>query len=118
MGPPRRGRKFSYVTDTLPRTTIAPEVKDSDLLICEGMFEHALRETAHSKRHMTAVEAAQIAAEAGGVKQLGLIHYSPRYTERDLKHLLKEAREVFPQTFLSRDRQNIQLPYEEETEND
>jgi ribonuclease Z len=116
VGPSRRGRKFSYITDTLPLTTIAPEVADSDLLICEGMFEHALRETAHSKRHMTAVEAAQIAAEAGGVKQLGLIHYSPRYTERDLKLLLTEAREVFPQTFLSRDRQSIQIPYEEESE--
>ena len=116
VGPSRRGRKFSYITDTLPLTTIAPEVADSDLLICEGMFEHALRETAHSKRHMTAVEAAQIAAEAGGVKQLGLIHYSPRYTERDLKLLLTEAREVFPQTFLSRDRQSIQIPYVEESE--
>ena len=116
MGPPRRGRKFSYITDTLPLRSIAPEVADSDLLICEGMFEHDLRETAHSKRHMTAVEAAQIAAEAGGVKQMGLIHYSPRYTERDLKRLLKEAREVFPHAFLSRDRQNIQLPHEEETE--
>jgi ribonuclease Z len=80
------------------------------------MFEHALRDTAHDKRHMTAVEAAQIAAEAGGVKQLGLIHYSPRYTERELKLLLTEAQEVFPQTFLSRDRQNIQIPYEEDLE--
>nr|TFG54420.1 MAG: hypothetical protein E4H34_02605 [Hyphomicrobiales bacterium] len=91
-------------------------MKDSDLLICEGMFEHALRETAHSKRHMTAVEAAQIAAEAGGVKRLGLIHFSPRYTDRELKNLLSEAQEVFPRTFLSRDRQNIQLPYDEESE--
>lgn len=114
MGPPRAGRKFSYVTDTLPRRSISPEVTDSDLFICEGMFEHELRETAHAKRHMTAVEAAQIAAEAGGVKQMGLIHFSPRYTERDLKRLLKEAREVFPHTFLTRDRMNIQLPYEED----
>lgn len=116
MGSPRPGRKFSYVTDTLPLRSIAPEVRNSDLLICEGMFEHDLRDTAHSKRHMTAVEAAQIAAEAGGVKQMGLIHYSPRYADRDLKRLLKEAREVFPRTFLSRDRQTIEIPYEEEHE--
>jgi ribonuclease Z len=118
MGPPRRGRKFSYITDTLPNRAIAPEVGDSDLLICEGMFETALQETAHSKRHMTAAEAAGVATEAGGVKRMGLIHYSPRYTERDLQRLLDEAREVFPRTFLTRDRQNIQLPYEEEAEND
>ncbi len=114
MGAPRRGRKFSYITDTLPLPTIAPEVAGSDLLISEGMFEHALRDTAHSKRHMTAREAAQIAAEAGDVKKMGLIHYSPRYTERDLKQLLNEAREIFPQAFLSRDRQTIPIPHEED----
>ncbi|MFW5683914.1 MAG: ribonuclease Z [Spirochaetota bacterium] len=113
MGTSRRGRKFSYVTDTLPIRSIAPEVAGSDLLISEGMFEDALAETAHAKRHMTAREAASIAAEAGGVKRLGLIHYSPRYTERDLKRLLKEAQEVFPDTFLSRDRQTIPIPHEE-----
>jgi ribonuclease Z len=113
MGAPRRGRKFSYVTDTLPLRTIAPEVAHSDLLISEGMFEHALAETAHSKRHMTALEAARIAAEAGGIKQMGLIHYSPRYTERDLKRLVKEAQEVFPNTFLTRDRQTIGIPYDD-----
>ena len=114
MGPTRRGRKFSYVTDTLPLPSIAREVADSDLYISEGMFEDALRETAHSKRHMTAREAAQIAAEAGGIKQMGLIHYSPRYTDRDLKQLLSEARELFPHTFLSRDRQTIPIPYQED----
>jgi len=114
MGAPRRGRKFSYVTDTLPLPTIAPEVSGSDLLISEGMFEHALRDTAHAKRHMTAREAAQIAAEAGDIKQMGLIHYSPRYTERDLKRLLQEAQELFPRSFLTRDRQTIPIPYEED----
>jgi ribonuclease Z len=113
MGDARKGRKFSYVTDTLPLPSIAPAVADSDLLICEGMFEDALRETAHAKRHMTAREAAGIAVEAGGIKQMGLIHFSPRYTERDLKRLLAEARELFPPTFLSRDRQVIPIPYED-----
>lgn len=114
MGSPRRGRKFSYVTDTLPVQTISPEVEDSDLLICEGMFAHDLADTAHAKRHMTAREAAQIAAESNGIKKMGLIHYSPRYTERDLKGLLSEAREIFPPAFLTRDRQSIAIPYEED----
>lgn len=114
MGEARRGRKFSYITDTLPLPSIAPEVADSDLLICEGMFEDALKETAHAKRHMTAREAAQIAVEAGGVKKMGLIHFSPRYTERDLKRLLAEAQELFPPTFLSKERQVLPVPYEDE----
>lgn len=38
VGQARKGRKFSFVTDTLYLPTIASEVKNSDLLICEGMF--------------------------------------------------------------------------------
>ena len=116
MGPPRRGRKFSYVTDTVPVPGLENDVAGSDLLICEGMFDEALRETAKSKRHMTAREAGQVARDAGDVKRMGLIHYSPRYTERDLKQLLREAREFYPDAFLTRDRQAIEIPYEEEEE--
>lgn len=110
MGPPRMGRKVSFVTDTQYLPTIAPNVSDSNLLICEGMFTQDLAESALEKRHLTAVQAARIAAEAGGIGKMGLIHYSPRYTERDLKILLSEAEEIFPQTFLTRDRQIIEIP--------
>jgi ribonuclease Z len=118
MGPPRRGRKFSYVTDTLPVPAIADEVAGSDLLLCEGMFESDLTETAHDKKHMTAQEAARIAASAGDVRRMGLLHYSPRYTDRDLKRLLKEATAVFPDSFLTRDRQHIQIPYPDGDDDD
>jgi ribonuclease Z len=104
MGEARMGRKFSFVTDTLPLQEISTHVIGSDLFICEGMFSKELAEDAYSKKHMTAVDAAQIAAFSTGVKKLALIHYSPRYTEYDLKKILEEAREVFPQTVLCRDR--------------
>ncbi len=104
LGEARSGRKISYITDSLYFPELSREVAGSDLLICEGMFEHALLETAVEKRHMTARQAAQIARDAGDVHQLGLIHYSPRYAERELKVLLEEAREVFPQTVLTKDR--------------
>jgi ribonuclease Z len=45
------------------------------------------------------------------VKRLGLIHYSPRYTDRELKGLLAEAREIFPEAFLTRELQAIELEY-------
>lgn len=111
MGSPRAGRTFSYITDSLKTHTIAPAVKGSDLLICEGMYRKEDTPAAHEKRHMTAVEAAEVARDAGDVKRMGLIHYSPRYTEYDLKELLKEAREVFPDTFLAKDGKSIQIPY-------
>jgi ribonuclease Z len=111
MGPPRSGRKFSYVTDSLYFPEIAKEVAGSDLLVCEGMFETALEQSAVEKKHMTAVQAARIARDAGGVKRLALIHYSPRYAEKELKRLLDEAREIFPDAILSRDRLNLPIEY-------
>jgi ribonuclease Z len=111
LGPPRAGRKFGFITDTAYMDTIAPHVAQSDLLICEGMFTNDLTESAAEKKHLTARQAASIAKAAGGVKKMGLIHFSPRYTERDLKKLLGEAREVFPSTFIARDGQEIPIPH-------
>ncbi|HZK19203.1 MAG TPA: ribonuclease Z [Treponemataceae bacterium] len=112
MGKPRPGRKFSYVTDTMYLDSIAKEVKGSDLLICEGMFTEEFAEQAYEKRHMTSKQAATIAHDAG-VDKMGLIHYSPRYSDRELKPLLDEAREVFPNTVLTRDRMYFEIPYKE-----
>jgi len=74
------------------------------------MFENELAEDAHSKKHMTAREAAGLAA-AAGVLKMALIHYSPRYTEFNLKQLLKEAKEVFPNTVLARDKAVFPIEY-------
>ena len=112
MGPSRSGRKFSFVTDTLPTPHIADAVRGSDLFICEGMFTEDLMESALEKRHLTAKQAAAIARDAE-VKRLGLIHYSPRYTKGELKQLEEEALSVFPNSFLTVDRQTIDIPYED-----
>jgi len=112
LGSSRKGRKFSYVTDTRYIPSIADEVSGSDLLVCEGMFENGLVDTAVEKKHMTAGQAGLIARDAG-VKKMALIHYSPRYTDNDLKILLAEAREVFPQTILSKDRMVLPIEYED-----
>jgi ribonuclease Z len=104
LGPPRSGRKFSFVTDTLAFPEIAAEVAGSDLFVCEGMFERDLIESAKEKKHMCAFEAARLALDAGGIRKLALIHYSPRYNEYNLKGLLAEAKAIFPDTVLTRDR--------------
>ena len=109
LGEERKGRKFGFVTDTVPVPGLADFVRGADLLICEGMFTADLLESAEDKKHLTARQAAQIAVEAE-VKSLGLIHYSPRYTRRELQHLLDEAQEVFPETFLTKEGQTIGLP--------
>jgi len=76
------------------------------------MFEKALAETAAEKKHMTAEQAATVARD-GKVKKMALIHYSPRYTDSDLKLLLSEAKAIFPETILSRDRLVVPIEYED-----
>lgn len=110
MGEKRSGRKFSFVTDTLFKRSIIDEVRGSDLLICEGMFEQALLDQAKEKKHMTAMQAATIAKEANA-RRMCMIHYSPRYTNRDLQILLDEAKSVWEKAELSYDRMQIEIPY-------
>ena len=110
LGSKRSGRKFSFVTDTLYKPSIANEVRGSDLWICEGMFEKDLIDQAKEKKHMTAEQAAIIARDAN-VRRMCMIHYSPRYTDRELSVLLEEAQAVWPQAELSRDRMQIDIPY-------
>ncbi len=112
-GDKRSGRKVSFVTDTSYLPTIADKVADSDIFICEGMFTEDLAESAALKKHLTSVQAAKIANEAGGIGKMGLIHYSPRYNDRDLKRLLEEAEKDFPNTFLTRDRQSFKIKYKD-----
>ncbi|MCR5080454.1 MAG: ribonuclease Z [Treponema sp.] len=110
MGEKRSGRKFSFVTDTLYLDSIAAEVKNSDLLICEGMFADEEADQAKEKKHMTSRQAATIARDSNS-KRMALIHYSPRYNDKDLDVLQKQAQTVYPETMLSRDRMHIEIPY-------
>ncbi len=110
MGKKRSGRKFSFVTDTLYLDSIAGEVKNSDLLICEGMFADEEADQAKEKKHMTSRQAATIARDSNS-KRMALIHYSPRYNDKDLDVLQKQAQTVYPETMLSKDRMHIEIPY-------
>lgn len=110
MGKKRSGRKFSFVTDTLYKPSIAKEVYSSDLLVCEAMFENDLIDQAKEKKHMTAREAALIARDSNSLRMY-MIHYSPRYNDKELEKLLLQAREIYPGAELSRDRMCIDIPY-------
>lgn len=112
LGKPRKGRKFSYVTDTLYLDSIAQEVRDSDLLICESMFEHSLLDQAKEKKHMTAIQAATIAKDSNS-KKMAMIHYSPRYTDKELAILEEEAKSIYPGAILSKDRMCFEIPFED-----
>lgn len=102
LGPSRRGLKLTYCTDTRPTPVIAAAAADSDLFICEGMYgEDVNLPKARENKHMLFSEAATLAAQAGGVKELWLTHYSPSLPNpkayRDI------ARAIFPNTHTPRD---------------
>ena len=109
LGNARDGRKISYVTDTMYFENIADYVHDSDILFCEGMFEKALADTAKEKKHMTSYEAGMVARDSNS-KLLCLQHYSPRYSDRELKVLERDAKSIFPETVLTRDRMVFNAP--------
>ncbi|MFA7189989.1 MAG: ribonuclease Z [Sphaerochaetaceae bacterium] len=109
MGSPRSGRKFSYITDTMYLDYIAESVKDSDLLLCEGMFTNDLLSDAREKKHMLSSQAATIALNANA-KKMGLIHYSPRYSDKELRKLKEEACAIYPGTILCKDRMHFDIP--------
>lgn len=108
LGNPRRGVRFSFITDTMYLSSIANHVKNSDLLVCEGMFDNSLTQDAFEKKHMTSTQAAMIARDAGA-KKLALIHYSPRYADKELKILKEEASEIFENTILTKDRMVFEI---------
>lgn len=112
VGKERHGRKFSFVTDTLYLPSIAKEVYKSDLLICEGMFSEDCADQAKEKKHMTAKQCATIARDSQS-KRMAMIHYSPRYNDSNLELLLKEAREIYPNAELTKDRMHFDIPYED-----
>lgn len=109
---PEQGRRIVYSGDTRFCKSLIEFADDADLLIHEATFAEADRELARRSAHSTATDAARLASEAN-VKQLILTHISPRYargTKQEPEDLLKEAREIFPNTELARDFLRIEIP--------
>ena len=113
LGAPRRGLKLTYCTDTRPTPGITAAAADSDLFICEGMYgEDEMLPKALENRHMLFSEAARLAADAGGVRELWLTHYSPSLPNP--KAFREVARAIFPNTFTPRDGWTKTLIFDEE----
>lgn len=112
IGPPRKGIKLTYCTDTRPVRSLIENARDSDLLICEGMYgEKEKQEKAEEKKHMTFLEAAHIAREAG-VEEMWLTHYSPSLLHPE--DYMKPVRKIFPQAFPGKDRKSCTLEFPED----
>lgn len=111
LGPPRKGIKLTYCTDSRPTGSIVTNAKDADLFICEGMYgEPDKIAKAKEHKHMTFYEAAKLATEAG-VKEMWLTHYSPSLPNP--KAYAKDVQAIFPQTVIAKDGRTVDLMFEE-----
>jgi ribonuclease Z len=99
LGEPREGARLVYVGDAAEVSDLIPYAQGVDALIIEATYLSAEADLAQQYGHLTAVQAAALAREAG-VRSLYLNHISRRYSPQDV---LNEALAVFPQTIVTRD---------------
>lgn len=112
LGPPRRGLKVGFVTDTRPTTELPGFVRDADLLVCEGMYgDPSLHERGVERGHMLFNEAAAIATQAGA-RRLWLTHFSPSVEHP--AEFLPVAQAIFPNAEIGQPHRTLTLAFEDE----
>ncbi|MEU4801294.1 ribonuclease Z [Actinosynnema sp. NPDC023587] len=89
---PRPGQRFAFIMDTRLCDGVFELADGADLLVVESTYLHVDERLATGHGHLTAAQAARVAAECG-VRKLVLTHFSQRYTDPALFHA--EAAEVF-----------------------
>ena len=104
---PRRGQVFAFVMDTRLCDAAFALAEGADLVVCESTFLERDADLAAAYGHLTAAQAARIAAEAGA-RRLVLTHFSQRYP--DESDFSAEAGEIFPDVVVARDLIRVPVP--------
>lgn len=99
LGPEIKGTKFVYVGDAGRIDDLVEVCRGADALVIEATYASQEAEMAARFGHLTATQAAELAADAR-VGHLFLVHLSRRYRARDIA---REARAIFPNTTVPRD---------------
>jgi ribonuclease Z len=86
---PRPGQRFAFVMDTRLCDGVFELAEGCDLLVIESTFLDRDAALAQEYGHLTAAQAARVAAECG-VRHLVLTHFSQRYD--DPESFAREAR--------------------------
>lgn len=105
LGHPEPGKKLVYVSDTVYFPELSTIAAQADCLIAESTFLDTDAALAAEVGHMTALQAATVARDAG-VSVLYLNHLSQRYAQAE-HLLLEEARRIFPNAHLADDLHSI-----------
>ena len=103
----RQGDIFSVVIDSKYCKNALKLANGAKILLCESTYLEEHKNLAIAHGHMTAIQAAQIAKEAG-VQQLILTHFSARY--RDLLPFVNEAKTVFSNVDVADDFKKFPFP--------
>jgi ribonuclease Z len=104
---PKLGQRFAFVMDTRMCANAVLLAERADLLVCESTFSANDLELATSYGHLTSMQAAEIARDAGA-RQLLITHFSQRY--EDTSVLLAEAAAVFPNVVAAHDLLRVPVP--------
>lgn len=101
-----KGKKITYIADTVLTENCVEFAKDSDMLVCESVYDSIHEDKAYEYKHLTAKQAGLIANNAG-VKQLVLTHFSQRY--KNTQEIEEDARGVFDKIICAEDFMRLKL---------
>ncbi|PWU46783.1 ribonuclease Z [Micromonospora globispora] len=104
----RPGQRFAFVMDTGLCDAVYALAELADLLVIESTFLDSEAALAAEVGHLTAAQAARVAAESGA-RRLVLTHFSQRYAEP--RRFADEAREHFDgDLVIAEDLMTVQVP--------
>jgi ribonuclease Z len=109
----RKGQSFAFIMDTGVCESVYRLAQNVDLLICESTYLSSETDDAIKNKHLTAVQAAEIAKEAR-VDKLVLTHFSPRY--KSIEDFITEAKNIHSNVVAARDCRKIKFPKRDRNE--
>jgi len=101
-----KGKKISYIADTVVCEGAHKLAENADLLISEGTHLDDIKEKTEKYMHLTVKEAALIASE-NNAKKLIITHISQRY--KSIAEIVEEARAYFDEAIVAEDFMRIQV---------
>lgn len=104
---PRAPQSFAFIMDTRLCDAAFALAEGVDLLVCESTYLDTERREAKEYGHMTALQAARIAKEAGA-RRLVLTHFSQRYA--DIGQFTAEASTMHDDVVAAVDGKRIAVP--------
>ncbi len=105
LGDPLPGARLIFVGDAGRTDNLVNEAREADALVIEATYLEVEADMARQFGHLTAAQAARLAAEAG-VRELYLTHISRRYREAQV---LAEAQAIFPDVQVARDFDRVKV---------